>query len=395
MCVVIFLIFSFCFVFFSDLSELIFCILSQPKILYFVLHLAKSLSFQRLKLSNNELRVLSPLEILCTSKTLTSLDLRNNLIDSMISLAVLKNMHITELWLDGNPVCKNYDELRYIQAVKEVCPHLEKLDGIVLGTNGFLAYRRNYVISTESQQFVDQFLQHYFVLYDSSYRRNLSSLYHENAMFSLSCSYLHGQSTSATVKFENYKRLSRNLIKLSDLSKSSEQLMCGAKGIIDRLCTLPPTEHDPYTFTVDVVHYTSTSVILIVTGAFREPVSSLKETEGLYGFSRTFVLIGRRNGEFNIINETLHITNATTSLANRAFKIVKVTNTLPTDLQLFCAHEPLEKKNMVEALSKITTLNTNWARKCLEDSKWNFKKALEVFVDLYKLQNIPQEAFVA
>lgn len=36
-------------------------------------------------------------------------------------------MQITELFLDGNPICDLYDEYTYVQAVKEVCPKIEKL----------------------------------------------------------------------------------------------------------------------------------------------------------------------------------------------------------------------------------------------------------------------------
>lgn len=45
----------------------------------------------------------------------------------MVGLSSLKSMQINELWLDGNPVCQNYDEAGYMQAVKEICPTIKKL----------------------------------------------------------------------------------------------------------------------------------------------------------------------------------------------------------------------------------------------------------------------------
>lgn len=69
-----------------DLSE--FCILSQPKILYFVLHLSKGLHYQSLKLCNNELKVLSPIHALWGT-SLTSLDLRNNLVSDVKLIIVV------------------------------------------------------------------------------------------------------------------------------------------------------------------------------------------------------------------------------------------------------------------------------------------------------------------
>lgn len=45
-------------------------------------------------------------------------------------------------------------------------------------------------------------------------------------------------------------------MKLSDFSKTTEQLENGQENIARRLSSLPRTEHDPYTFTVDVLYYT-------------------------------------------------------------------------------------------------------------------------------------------
>lgn len=54
-----------------------YCPLSQPKIMYFVLHIAKSVAPQELILTNNGIRVLAPLEIFNGSK-ISCIDLSNN-----------------------------------------------------------------------------------------------------------------------------------------------------------------------------------------------------------------------------------------------------------------------------------------------------------------------------
>lgn len=380
----------FCFI--LDLSELIFCILSQPKILYFVLHLAKSLQIQSLKLSNNELRNISPLELLWSSKCLTSIDLRNNLIDDISQLRPLKNMKLTEIWLDGNPICNNYNEVDYIQAIKETCPTIEKIDGTIVNSKGFLAYRRNYLVNNDCQQIVDQFLSHYFTLYDSPNRKCLSGIYNKDAIFTLSSSYLPNQSTSHNVHLDIYKKYSRNLIKMSDFSKSCQDLYYG-ENIISLLTKLPQTEHDPYTFTVDVVHYSSESIAMVITGAFRQPPENLNAIEPIYGFSRTFILQQIENGEYQIVNETLHVTNATTSLANRAFNIVKVQPQVSLKPNLQMSDVNNEKNDFINSFSKITTLNKFWAQKILEDAKWDFKNALGLFIELYKSERIIPSAF--
>lgn len=64
-----------------DLTE--FCILSQPKILYFVLHLAKSLQPSILRLGHNEIQILNPFHALWGAPV-TSIDLRNNAVSIIL-----------------------------------------------------------------------------------------------------------------------------------------------------------------------------------------------------------------------------------------------------------------------------------------------------------------------
>lgn len=181
-----------------DLTE--FCILSQPKILYFVLHLSKQFQIQSLRLTNNDIHMLSPIESIWGMKSLMSLDLRYNRIENISELNILKTMQITDLYLEGNPLCDLYDEYTYVQAVKEVCPKIEKLDGILLGQKGFLSFRRNFLCNRNGYELVNRFLEHFFTFYDSPHRALLITLYHGNAMFSLTSSYLTGQLSTSTSK---------------------------------------------------------------------------------------------------------------------------------------------------------------------------------------------------
>lgn len=48
-------------------------------------------------------------------------------IEDITELKSLSNLPITELYLDGNPLCDKYDEMSYVQIVKDVCPKIEKL----------------------------------------------------------------------------------------------------------------------------------------------------------------------------------------------------------------------------------------------------------------------------
>lgn len=375
------------------LSEVIFCVLSQPKILHFVLQLCKPLRPRSLKLSNNELRSINAIEVLWSCLSLASLDLRNNLLDNMICLSALKNMQVKELWLDGNPLCQTYGEVGYIDAVREVCPTITKLDGVLLGTEGFLAYRRNFAVDFKADSFVDQFLDHFFTLYDSSYRSLLISMYHQKAIFSLSTSHISDQITSISTRCGPYKQLSRNLLKLVDLSKTADKLDVGPANIKQKFEALPFTEHDPFTFTVDVLQFSEKKAVLCVTGAFREPVDNLKDADSLYCFCRTFVLTASGNGEYKIINDLLHVSNATTTLANRSFKHVK-TSKYKIQARFSQVLNETDKQDYVETLSNITGLTKEWSKRCLEEAKWNLQSALVIFVDFYKLDKIPTNAFI-
>ncbi|KAF5302375.1 hypothetical protein FQA39_LY10414 [Lamprigera yunnana] len=373
-----------------DLTE--FCILSQPKILYFVLHLSKQFPIQTLRLTNNDINLLSPIESIWGMKSLTSLDLRNNLIEKVSELNILKTMKITELFLDGNPVCDLYDEYTYVQVIKEVCPKIEKLDGVLLGQKGFLAFRRNYLCNRDGQDLVDQFLEHYFTLYDGPDRSILSCVYHDAAMFSLTCTYLVGQSTTSTSNLGIYKSMHHNIKVMSNFANSEKYLMRGPKNIVDMLCKLPATEHDPYNFTVDLLYYSDTTAVLTVTGIFKECTESMSQPERILGFARTFILCKHYNNEYKIVNEQLHVSNGTTIQQQRAFKIVKVSK--PLSFTLNKAQNPTEKEDMANAFKTITTLNLEWSKKCLEECNYDLKQSLILFVDLYKVDKIPEIAFL-
>lgn len=71
---------------------------------------------------------------------------------------------------------------------------------MLLGTGGFLAYRRNFAIDFNAESFVDQFLEHFFTLYDSIHRSALTAMYHNKAIFSLSTSYIPDQITSISTR---------------------------------------------------------------------------------------------------------------------------------------------------------------------------------------------------
>jgi nuclear RNA export factor len=106
-----------------------------------------------------------------------------------------------------------------------------------------------------------------------------------------------------------------------------------------------------------------------------------------------FVLVQIGPRAFQIANETVHIKNATTKEAQVAFKIPKrsvgpqMASVKPEKMS------DSDKQQMTIVLSQLTEMNSKWCRKCLEESKWDMKKALTMFTELYKRRKIPPEAF--
>lgn len=53
----------------------------------------------------------------------------------------------------------------------------------------------------------------------------------------------------------SYKKYSRNIKFMSNMLKCDEFVFKGQKKIVEILADLPLSEHDPYSFTVDLIHY--------------------------------------------------------------------------------------------------------------------------------------------
>lgn len=181
-------------------------------------------------------------------------------------------------------------------------------------------------------------------------------------MFTITASYLVGHISSPTASLKKYIVISRNLKTLADISRTMVFLHTGNQTITKVLCNMPQTEHDPFTFTVDLLHYSEKYAIVLVTGVYKElPDTLLDTTERYLGFSRKFVLLACPNGEYQIINEQLHVTNATTAQHVRAFKTNKKPNS--NFLQLPPASTDEEKRQLEEALTTISTMNLEWSKK--------------------------------
>ncbi|XP_018573360.1 nuclear RNA export factor 1-like [Anoplophora glabripennis] len=370
-----------------------FCPLSQPKIMYFVLHLSKHLVPlpERFILSHNRIKLLNSLDAISGVKVVY-LDFSNNLIANIDNLMPLKTSEVSELVLDQNPICDNYDStIAYVKDVERYCPKISILDGVLIKEGIFSVIKPNFLCNPDCYDLANQFLEYFFTIYDSRNRMMMEGLYHTNAMFSLTASYIPGQLSSSSAHLRVYNNCARNLLKIADFSRNTEYLFRGAYTIMKIFNQLPPSEHDPSSFKVDVIYSTPNCAVINVCGVFRELPQNLLDAERCLGFSRTFALQMLSAGqEWVIINEQLHVYNALNVQLSTSFK-----NPKPTRIDIIPVAETVkDQQQLANALKIITNLNTDWSKKCLEECNYDLKKALALFIDLYKVDKIPSEAFL-
>ncbi|XP_018333973.1 uncharacterized protein LOC108743059 isoform X2 [Agrilus planipennis] len=295
------------------------------------------------------------------------LDLSKNMINTFEELQVLRNFSsIEEIILKDNPFCAQYDEYSYVKAVLTVLPNLKKLDFLRVQKDDLLSFKKNYLCCPEGHDFVDQFLDHFFILYDKQ-RSSLRDMYHLGATLTISCHYNKNKEKYEDADLECYTSFARNLKTLSGITNSYDNMFVGCDNIMAVLCQLPPTNHDPCSFTVDLVSFNYNFAMVMVTGIFQEIGGQI------LGFNRTFVLVSTDGVQYFIINDKLHINQATVKQYLNAFEEVSLSN--------------------VSAVSDITSMNMQWSKKCLKDCNGDLKTALITFNELFQIDEIPKQAF--
>lgn len=326
-------------------------------------------------------------------KSLRMLDVSDNEVKSTGTVSLSRTLMISEVYLDRNPICQMLKKDSYISAIRATFPRLAKLDGTYLHTAGGLPYwKPNFIVDSDgdSGEFADQFIDHFFTLYDDPDRSKLGGLYHEKACFSLSCMCLDAQLTTPNARLTTYMSQTRNLFQVTNRRSVRTLLTRGSENILERLSNLPNTLHDPYTFAVDLTVHTPKLTVLTVTGVFRDLA---KEKSSNRHFSRTFVLTKQENDEYQITNDILYVSNATTRQTEEAFRYVRPLKKIKKNRPVPNLSE-IEKESMTGMVQQLTGMSDPWSRKCLEDTDWDMREALTIFVELYESGIIPKAAFI-
>ncbi|XP_059619453.1 nuclear RNA export factor 2 [Phlebotomus argentipes] len=347
-------------------------------------------------LNDNEITSIKDVLLLLSAQTL---DLSNNKIANLEDIFIINSANITNLKLNGNPLCKKYtSSLQYISAVRGVFSGLKTLDGVDVANDDVTNGYRNWVCNLDCYSFVTQFVTQYFSVYDSLHRGNLKDLYSKRAIVTVGTDFTKiKMMTMQRQKWQHYTTLSRNILNVANYRQKNHLVYVGWSAIYDAFCKLPPTEHDRASFGVEVPIYTSEMAVITVYGMFREQIQSLLDKELTLGFSRTFILrpIEEDCGLFGggvryfIVNEKLNVFNPTIIQTQNAFKVPQEVQEKPKEIT------EEEEKEITLMYSECTNLKPGWSRRCLTRVNWDFKLALEVFVSLYEENKIPAKGFIA
>lgn len=394
-----------------DLISDYFCALFRPQILKAVLDIVSEHipDLEALNLDGNKLQIIERLSILNQKfLKLRILYIGDNRINDMNQIDTIKDLKLEELKLAGNPICNKYKSRQndYISDVRKRFPKLLRLDGMDLPKpilfdvvdegNKMPPFQRMFVANAKAQQVASQFLQQYFLIFDSENREPLLDAYVEHACFSMTVFYPHNPHNSN--KLNGYLMENRNLYRINDTNKRQKLLKQGRLPIVSFISEMPQTSHYLNTFTMDISLITDGIMLITVTGLFKELD---KKEQPIRYFNRTFIIIPEGSG-YCIRNEQLHITQPTdaqlkqlnsqseaqmTDPGSQTSSVSGTTEPLPVQLS-----EDV-KQQMTMTLSQQTNMNLEWSLKCLEEVSWNYDNALSAFQEFYKRGQIPAEAF--
>ncbi|XP_049622892.1 nuclear RNA export factor 2-like [Suncus etruscus] len=306
-----------------------------------------------LNLCNNKLYQLDGLsDIVQKVPTIKVLDLSHNKLTSLWEVSKMKTLKIEALRLIGNPFCKTFkNKSSYKRAVMRLFPMLLKLSEC----KG----------PRTMEEYVLQFLQQYYMIYDSENRQNLLGVYHEEAYFSLSIPF----DPNNPISLSKYFKENRNMKILKDSNNQIQLLKHTKSDILHTLCMLPQTQHHTSSFLLDLWVQTETMLCFSVQGMFKEVKD--QNQSFVHAFTRTFITVPASNSSMCIVNDELFVRTATINEVQSAF---------PTPFASFLITLSKEQQEMVKNFSTQSGMNLQWSHKCLQENQWNFENAAHNFL---------------
>ncbi|XP_078516628.1 nuclear RNA export factor 1 [Lissotriton helveticus] len=350
-----------------------------------------------LDLSNNKIFRLYYMEdLLRKAPLLKHLNLSGNKLKTERELDHLKGMKLQELWLDRNPLCDKFlDRSTYISAIRERFPKLLRLDGHDLPPpisfdvetpTTLPPTKGSYFGSDDIKVLVLRFLHQYYSVYDSGDRQALLDAYHDGACCSITTPFFN-QSTSVRSTLYAYFKHSRNVKNEKDHIMRFKLLKHTRLNVVAFLNVLPKTLHDINSFVIDITAQTNTLLCFTVHGIFQEVDGKFRYSKR--AFNRVFIAVPAPNAGLCIVNDQLHVREATPEEIREAF-----VTSAPTPSSSPVPTLPSTHQEMIQAFSLQSGMNLEWSQKCLIDNDWDFARAAQIFTHLKLEGKIPDVAFL-
>ncbi|XP_075977163.1 uncharacterized protein LOC142977264 isoform X2 [Anticarsia gemmatalis] len=335
-----------------------------------------------LNLSHNRLTSLDGFDLEETTPNLQYLNLSHNCLERITLLIKCRELPLNTIHLEGNPFCTDYiDPDQYVKVVKMMFPSVMTIDDIPVKLKGDMPkFIRNYC-PEDAKDLAEKFLEVYFPLLDGDieHRVMLSDMYEDNAIMTITYHY--------KLAFGPIYRCFRTLFQNArQIEEGNMTMVKGSAAIVKTIASWPRTEHDPFTFTVDVMFHNDTTTILRIDGILKLTRESLAEDEHLLSFTRTLVLNTRDGVEYKIQSEMLHWNIPSGEYGRSAFAVtaVKTKHNLKVDAT---TDEKLQGE-LLKIFMKLTAMDKKVSERCLEIKKWNLKEALDHFSRLLKLDSL-------
>ncbi|XP_028166910.1 nuclear RNA export factor 1-like [Ostrinia furnacalis] len=347
-------------------------------------------------LSENNLSQV-PLDILnfFIKGDLTSINLSNNNIPSLQELFRISSK-IEKLWLEGNPLCEDIDSIEYIKNIAIKFPRLSELDGIKVNQHGWsFPFFRNYLSTPDkkTKMVVEKFLALYFTYYDDKSNRKIDSFYDIAAALTMMSNFTEDEEQ----EIPQYGQCTRNILNPQKrrFTLYNQKIYRGRQAVVNQLANLPPCQHDPTSFTIDVTLHNNKSLFLIVDGVYREENhKSIKQPDyRYYQFRRSFVFkveVVKSKYSYFITNEIFSVTWASKDVIKACFQNpIRNLN----DLCLIYP-DPDESEAVIKAFMHITHLKKSEAEARLRIESWDIRNALKVFMSHYQTNKISFDKFI-
>ncbi|GAB5584777.1 nuclear RNA export factor 2 isoform X2 [Prionailurus iriomotensis] len=222
-----------------------------------------------------------------------------------------KRLQREDMSANRSPLCTTFpDKSTNISSILELFSKLLCLDGQESPSPtsvGIAAHKRlptckgSFFGSDALKSLVLQFLQQYYLIYDSGDHQGLLGAYHDEACFSRTIPF--NPKEPAPSSLCEYLKESRNMKKVQDpCAYLRVQLLKHTKhDIVHSLCVLPKTQHDLSSFVVDIWFQMDLMLCFSVNGVFKE-VEGMSQ-DSVRAFTRTFIANPVNN--YSIVHDDL------------------------------------------------------------------------------------------